>query len=75
MQIQLFLNPWYIYNSSKQEALEDIKREIRIPNSKKTSQHNCQKKKDNRTNNDPQNYRSSYTNPTKTGGELGSSAE
>jgi hypothetical protein len=34
MQIQLFLNPWYIYNSSKQEALEDIKREIRIPNSK-----------------------------------------
>jgi hypothetical protein len=37
------------------EEFEDTKWVIRIPKSKKHRQHNGQKKKDKRTNNDPQN--------------------
>ena len=38
-----------------QEGFEDTKGVIRIPNSKKDRQHNGEKKKDKRTNNDLQN--------------------
>ena len=38
-----------------QEEFEDTKGVIRICKSKKDRQHNCQKKKDGRTNNDQQN--------------------
>ena len=37
------------------QEFEDIKGVIRIRKSKKDRQHNCQKKKDKRTNNDLQN--------------------
>jgi len=53
------------------EEIEDIKGVIRISKSRKDRQHNGQKKKEKRTNNDLQkNSRSSNTNPTKTGCEL-----
>ena len=53
------------------EEFEDTKGVIRIRKSKKDRQHNSQKKKNKRTNNDLQNttqktIRSSNTNPTKT---------
>ena len=43
-----------------EEELEDNKRAIRIRKSKKNRQHNDQKKKYKRTNNDPQNIHINY---------------
>ena len=49
------------------EEFEDIKGVIRISKSQKDRQHNGQKKRDNRTNNDLQNIhiKLKITNPTK----------
>jgi len=44
-------------NVSSQEEFEDTKGVIRIRISKKNAQHNGEKKKDKRTNNDQQNIR------------------
>jgi len=44
-----------MYRSILEEELEDTKGVIRIRKSKKGRQHNGQKKKDKRTNNDVQN--------------------
>ena len=56
------------------EEFEDTKGIIRIRKSKKDRQHNGQKKKDKRTNNDPQNITHKTTDRVtrtqlKTGGE------
>jgi hypothetical protein len=60
-----------------QEELEDTKVEIRICISKKNRQHNGQKKKNKRTNNDLQNIHIKLKRvtrtPLKTRGELGGS--
>ena len=45
----------YWSKTSKQEEFEDTKGAIKIRISKKNRQHNGQKKKYKRTNNDPQN--------------------
>jgi hypothetical protein len=58
-----------------QEEFKDTKEAIRIRILKKNKQHNGQKKKDKRTNNDLQNITHKTTDrvtrtPLKTGGEL-----
>ena len=64
-----------IFIAGIQEEFEDTKEVVRIRKSKKDRQHNGQKQKDKRTNNDPQNIthktedRATRT-PLKTGGEL-----
>ena len=60
-----------IFIAGIQEEFEDTKKVVRIRKSKKDIQHDGQKQKDKRTNNDPQNIthkRSSNTNPTKNRG-------
>ena len=80
---RVFPIPVHLYHSIRQiscylyiEESEDTKGVIRIRKSKKDRQHNGQKKKNKRTNNDLQNItqktkdRASRTTPLKTCGEL-----
>jgi hypothetical protein len=52
---QIQVKEQQFYFSIVKAEFEDIEGVIRIRKSKKNRQHNCQKKKDKRTNNDLQN--------------------
>jgi adenylate cyclase class IV len=52
---QIQVKEQQFYFSIVKEEFEDTEGVIRIRKSKKNRQHNCQKKKDKRTNNDLQN--------------------